>query len=269
MIARHFVVADDLVVPIHNVERTIGALRHAYGAEEGIIAGDQIGGLLQAPAVRGFARHLAAVLAMHGQGLHLRDDGIGDEHAQTIGLHAGCHLAELAFTQSKAAQAGAAHFEVGLLHGEVRRVALEQPISAAWVVRVLVEGHHRITEVVRLLDEGFAFAGHDQAPDVARSLAGDFEAGAIGTETRHARAGELRHLAALIEHGAVVEGPLRHPDPAAWRTGELMREKMRVLHAEAGQHHLAFIRLAVAIGVLVKQHIMPVQDVGAVAVAPG
>jgi hypothetical protein len=67
----HFVVGDDLVVPIDDVDAAVGAVGEGDGAEEGIVAGDEVGELGELPI---------RAVAMHGDGLNLRDDGIGDGH---------------------------------------------------------------------------------------------------------------------------------------------------------------------------------------------
>ena len=75
--AGHFVVADDLVIPVHDVEAAIGAIGHRDRAEEGVVAGEQIGELLGLPI---------RAVAMHGEALHLGGDGVGDGHHQVGAL---------------------------------------------------------------------------------------------------------------------------------------------------------------------------------------
>ena len=67
----HLVVGDDLVVPIDDVDAAVGAVGEGDGAEEGIVAGDEVGELGELPI---------RAVAMHGDGLDLGGDGIGDGH---------------------------------------------------------------------------------------------------------------------------------------------------------------------------------------------
>ena len=197
---------------------------------------------------------------MHFDRVDAVGDRVGDEH------HVGPRRGEgTGFVREReAAQAGAAHRDAGRA-GKLGRVAFELAVGTAGVVGVFVEGHHGVAEVVRLLDERLAFAIEDEAPDVARAVAGDVETAAVGAELRHARLVELHGvlLVAGARDFAVVERALRHPDPAAGRAHELMREKMRILHAEAGQDDRAFVGFAVAVGVFEKGDVVAVLDVAA------
>ena len=273
MCAGNFVVGDDLVVPIDDVDAAVGAVGHGDGAEEGIVAGEEVGGLFEIPI---------RAVAMHGDGLDLGDDGIGDGHHMggwsRVALSQ-CNKGALfrrnratfqraAFDERESAQTGAAHAELGGGR-ELGLVALAQACHAAGVVGVFVEGHDGVAVVVGLLDEGLAFAGHDEAPDVVRAGAGDFEFAAVGAHARH---GAFRPVNHFVGAGAfdlaVVEEALRHPDPAAGGTRELVRKEMRVLHAEAGEDDLALVGLAIAIGVFEQEQVVTVQRVAGIARAP-
>src|SRR5205823_5823243 len=95
------------------------------------------------------------------------------------------------------------------------------------------------------------FAVEHEAPDVARAVARDRELAAVGAKLRHARLVELHGVLFIAgtRNLSVVERALRHPDPATGRAHELMREEMRVLHAEAGEDHGALVGSAVAVRV--------------------
>src|SRR5437899_12008333 len=143
-------------------------------------------------------------------------DRIGD--VKNVAIRTGKTVA--AFAERESAQAGAAHF----LFAELREwgsVRMRHVIAAERIRRAFEEGHHRPTLVVGLLNEDFAETVHGQAPDIARSPADDFEPLAVRRETRQLRLVELGHAANLRFDLRVVERPLRHQNPAAWRAGEL------------------------------------------------
>ena len=126
--------------------------------------------------------------------------------------------------------------------------------------------HRRIPVVIRLLNPGLSLRRHGQAPDIAGTLARDVEIAAVITELRHARLVKL-HLGALgCLHLAVVESTLREPDPTARRPGELMRKQVRILHAKTAEDYLAFVGLAIAIGVAEKNNVRPMLHIDPVLV---
>ena len=161
---------------------------------------------------------IARAVAVDFDRLDFSRDGIGDIHHIGVGLGPGGFV-----RKGEAAQAGAAHFEIGRGPGKLRCIALELRIGAAGIIRVSVEGHRRIAVIIRLLNPHLAFAVDHQSPDIARSLAGDLEVAAVVAEASHAGLIELLLLAVGRAHLAVVERPLRHPNPVAGRARELVR----------------------------------------------
>ena len=191
----------------------------------------------------------------------LRSDRVGDVHHTVVALRPDADIGE-----REAAQTATAHLEIRRLHGELRLIGFRQAVSAAGIERVFMEGHHRVAVVVGLLDEGFPFARQREAPDVTRANARRLEETAIRTETRHAGAREVDLVALRGDDRASIEGSLRKPEPAERRAGELVREKVRVLHAEAGQQDLAGIGLTVGIRVAQENDVMAVLHDGAIFV---
>ena len=265
MVSWHLVVGDDLVIPIDDVDAAIGAVGQAHGAEEGIVAGEEVGELFEAQAGDVALLCIAGLGAVQGDGLHFGGDGVGDGHDVSRFWVAERSL----FDQRQSAQARAAHAKLGRRR-KVRLIALLQRLHAPGVVGILMEGHDGVAVVVGLLDEGFTFAGEDEAPDIVRADAGHLKLAAIRAHAGHAALGVVHHhIAAGFVHFAVVKQALRHPDPAAGSARELMRKQVRVLHAEAGQNDLALVRFAIAIGVFQQQQVVTVQRVAGVAIAPG
>lgn len=113
--------------------------------------------------------------------------------------------------------------------GKVGADSSFEGLHATGVVGVFVEGHDGVAVVVRFLDEGLAFAGDDEAPDVVRAGADDLELAAIGSAFGPCwtSAESDDGIAAGFVDFAVVEKALRHPDPAAGCPRELMRKEVR------------------------------------------
>ena len=252
VIAGDLVMADDLVVPIDDVEATIRPHRHRDRAEERVVAADEVVELLEA-ITRAFA-----VLADR---VHLRGDRIGDVHHAVVALRPDADVGE-----RQAAEARAPHLEIRGLDGERRLVGLRQTVSAAGVERVFMERHHRITIVIGFLDERLAFAGEHESPDIAGTRRGGLEETAVRTEAGHARAREIGDLALGRGDLAGIERALGEPEPTEGRAGELVREEVRVLDAEARQQDLASVGLAVAVGVAQEDDVVTVLDDGAILV---
>ncbi len=127
-----------------------------------------------------------------------------------------------------------------------------------------MERHHRIAVVIGFLDEGFPFRIHDEPPDIAWPLGSDVKLRAVMAKAGHPRPIKL-HLTPLgIAHLSGDECPLRHPDPAARGTGELMRHQMRILGAKPAQDHLALVSFSVVVRIAEKLDLGAMVDVCAV-----
>ena len=72
MRTRHLIVGDDLVVPINDVNAAVGAVGEGDGAEEGIVAGDEVGKLGEAPAESTVALLLSKRSGRRGGGVGWR-----------------------------------------------------------------------------------------------------------------------------------------------------------------------------------------------------
>ena len=212
MITGDLVVADNLIIPVDDVEAAVRTHRHRDRTEERVVAADEVLELLEA---------IARALAMLADRVDLRGDRVGDIHHAVEALRPDADVGE-----RESAQAAAAHLEIRSLHGERRLVRFREAIRAAGVERVFMEGHHWIAVVVSLLDEGFPFARQRQAPDIAGSDARGFEEATIRTEARHTGAREVDLLALRGDDRASVEGSLRKPEPTERRARELVREEM-------------------------------------------
>ncbi len=252
VIAGDFVVADDLVIPVDDVEAAIGPHRHRDRAEERVLAGDEILETLEA---------VAGARAVLADRVDLRGDRVGDIHHAVEALRPDADVGE-----REAAEARSAHLEIRSLHGERRLVGFREAIRAAGVERVFMERHHRVAVVIGLLDEALTLAGEHEAPDIAGADARRFEEAAVRTETGHAGIREVGDVALGGRDLARIERALREPEPAPRGAGELVREEVRILDAEAGQQDLALVGLTVAVGVAKEDDIMAVLDDRAVLV---
>src|SRR5437867_5619104 len=148
MVPRHFVVRNDLVIPVHDVKAAVRAELDRNRAEPRIAATDEVGQVLEAPAVaviaygssRGnealtFLKGSLSLLtsaathaSMQSNGLNHSRDGIGD--VEDVAVLA--RKAVTAFAQRQTAEACAAH----LAFAECRerpRVGTRHVVGAVWV----------------------------------------------------------------------------------------------------------------------------------------
>ena len=247
-----FVVTDDLIIPVDDVKAAIRTHRHGNRTEERVFTGDEVIELFEA---------IARALAMLADRVDLRGDRVGDIHHAIVTLRPDADVGK-----RETAQAAAAHLEIRRLHRERRLIGLREAIGAAGIERVFMERHHGIAVVIGLLDEALPFTGQREAPDVAGTDARRLEEATIRTEAGHTRAREIDLLAFGGDDRTSVEGSLRQPEPTPRRAGELVREKVRVLHAEARQQDLTLVGFTIGVGVTEKDDVVAVLDDGAVLV---
>ena len=221
VIAGDFVVADDLVIPVDDVEAAVGTHGHGDRTEERVLAGDEILETLEA---------VAGARAVLADRVDLRGDRIGDIHHAVEALRPDADVGE-----REAAETRSAHLEVRSLHRERRLVGFRQAVRAAGIEGILMERHHRVPVVIGLLDERLAFTGEHETPDIAGTDARRLEEAAVRTETRHPGVREVGDVALGGRDLAGIEGALGEPEPTPRSAGELVREEVRVLHAEARQ----------------------------------
>ena len=180
VVAGDLVMADDLIIPVDDVEAAVRTHRHRDRTEERVVAGDEVLELLEA---------IARALTMLADGVDLRGDRVGDIHHAVVALRPDADIRE-----REAAQAAAAHLEIRSLYGERRLVGFREAIRAARIEGVFMERHHRVAVVISLLDEALPFARQREAPDITGADARRLEEAAIRTEARHARVREIGHI---------------------------------------------------------------------------
>ena len=254
MIPRHFIVTDDLVIPVHNVHTTVRPHRHRHRPEPLVARLHKIRQPFHLPT----RPRLRA--AVHLDGLNLPDNRIRHQHHITPFRR----IRPARIRQRQPAQPSPAHPEIRTAR-KLRRITLPLSVRASGIIPVIVKRHHRITKVIRLLDEGLPLAVHHEAPDVARAVARDLKLRTIRPEPRHPRLVKLHFLVRPV-HFPGIERPLRQPDPPARRTRELVRKQMRILHPEPRQHHLPLVRLAIPIRVPQQLDVVPVLHITPVLV---
>ena len=129
-----------------------------------------------------------------------------------------------------------------------------------------MERHHWVAVVVGLLDKALPFAGQRQAPDVTGTDARGLEEATIGAEARHAGVREVGDVALRGGDLARIKSALRQPEPTPRGPRELVREKVRILHAEAREQELTLVGFAVTVGVTKKDDVMTVLHDSAVLI---
>ena len=212
VVAGDLVMADDLVIPVDDVEAAIRTHRHRDRTEERVVAGDEIIKVLEA---------ITGALAVLADRVDLRGDRVGDIHHAVVTLRPDADVGE-----GETAEASATHLEIRRLDRERRLIGFSETIRATGIKGVFVERHHRVAVVIGLLDERLAFAGQDETPDITRSRRSGLEDTPVGTEARHACTRKIRHLALGRGDLAGIKGTLREPEPTERCARELVWEKM-------------------------------------------
>ena len=252
VIAGDFVVADNFVIPIDNINRAIRSEGHAHWAEPFIPTGHHIRQPLQAPT---------AAVAVHFDSLNAVNDRIGHQHDVRPFRRKGAG----SIREGQTAQASASHAELSWI-GKFGSITFPLGIGTSGIVGVFMERHHGITKIVGFLDKGLSLTIHGEAPDIAGTVAGDGELRAVGAEFAHPGLVKGGYFSLRAHDLAVIESPLRHPDPASRSAGKLMRKKMGILHPKTCQDNVPFICFAIAVRVLKKDDIMSVLGIAAVPV---
>ena len=266
MRAGYLVMRDDLVVPIDDVEGAVGSERHRDRSEPAVVGGKEVG------------RLRVAVTRPVGRGGHELDrvgDRVGEVEDAGPGRGGAGGRAEKAvgvLRQREAAQAGAAHLGGRERRWHERLVGAEQVLGTGAHPDPGGVGNDRISLVVGLLEEGLPLAAGDESPDVVRPRGEVLERRAVGPETPELALDEGHLGRAVGERRAVwaahlrgVEESLRHEDPAARLAQELVGKQVRVLRAEAREHHFVAVGPTVAVGVAVKADVGAVLDQRSVA----
>ena len=236
MVPRHFVVRDYFVIPVHDVETAVRAGAQCDRAEPFVAGKHKVRQLLVTEA-RSVRRDLDRLNLPRDRIREVELPGVGsgpDATRSSRREEALITLLNLSLVNSAAtgigkrqpAQPRPAHRKLRCRPWKFRRVALPRAARAARIIRVFVKRHHRIAEVVRLLNPRLPVTIEHEAPDVARALRRDVEVAAVIAELRHARLVELLLLARRGLHLAVVERALRKPNPVARRARELVRKQM-------------------------------------------
>ena len=252
MITGDFVVADDFVIPVDDVETAIRSHRHSNRTEEGVVASNEVVELLES---------IARTIAVLTDGVYFRGDRVSDIHHAVITLRP-----DASVRKRQATEARATHLEVRSLDRELRLIGFSQAVGTTGIEPVLMERHHRVAVVVSLLDERFAFAGQHESPDIARANARRLEEATVRAEASHPRAREIGDITLGRGDLTRVEGALSEPEPTPRGAGELVRKEVGVLDAETRQQHLALVGFAVTVGVAKEDDFVAVLHDGAILI---
>ena len=212
VIPRHFVVGDDLVVPVDNVQAAVRPQPHGHRAKPLVARLHKITQLLQ---------FVARAIPMNFDRLDFARDRVGHVHHLGVSLRPNGLIA-----QGQPAQACAAHLEIRRCSRKLRRITFHLRVGTAGIIGVGMERHGGIAIIIGFLNPCFALCIHRQSPDVTRTLAGDLKIRSVCPEPRHAGLVKLDLLAAGIVHFAVIESALGHPHPVAGCACELVGEQM-------------------------------------------
>ena len=180
MIQRHFVVADDLVVEIGDVEGVVGAELEIDGAEPGVVAGEEIwllGGL------RGATREGDVVV------VHLRGDDVADE-----GVIVPFGTPDAAVDVNDPADSGGA---VRVLAHDGREAESIVRLAKTGITSAPNELVDRRAVAVGAVEIAVAIPGEAERIDLAAGVALDL--GAIGTKTKHVAGLEFEAAARNVE----------------------------------------------------------------------
>ena len=266
--ARDFVVRNDFVIPIDDVERAVGAEMHRDRAEPLVVGREKIG----EPLVT-----VARPVGRGARGVDFVREGIGEEEdlcARVAGGRAKRAEESVAILgEREAAESGGAH----QLAAERRRheglVGTEQLARTGAHMNAKRIGDHRVAEIIRLLEERLALAAREQAPDVVRPGGEILKAGAVerkGGEfaliENNLRGTVRKRSATGATDRRIVKQTLRHKDLPAGLAEKLVGKEVGVLRAETGEDNVVTVGAAVGIGVAVEADIGAVLDEGTVFV---
>jgi hypothetical protein len=229
--AGDFVVGDDLVVPIHDIQASIGSEVDGHRPEPFV-------GREQEILALGGQRNSRGILPA-GDDLDFPGDRIGDVKDLLAGPFRGENAA-LVIGQGDPAQTGAAHRLAGRGGREDRGVGPEFFLRSGGVVGAGDEFGDRMAEVVRFLEVFGAVTRDGKAPDVVRSGGEGFEIRAVEFRPGEFALVEGFFRGAIGKRGGfraddirVVEESLRQIEPATWSAFELMGKQVGILHSEA------------------------------------
>ena len=196
MCARHFVVRNNFIIPIDNVERAIGAKVNRNRAKPLVFGGEKVGQFFVTVA-RALGRRLNRVDRV--------GDGVGEEeNLRAIGRR-GAEAAEKSVRilgEGKSAQPRATHLR-GRERWRHQRLIRAQPIfRSRGHPNARLKRNDGIAEIVGLLHKDFAFTRADQTPNIIGSGGETFKIRAIGSEAAKFTLVE-RNFGGAIREGAV------------------------------------------------------------------
>ena len=239
MIARDFVVRDDAVVPVGDVEAAVRAEGDRHRPEHRVRARHEVARLFESPH---------AVFAERCRDrVDFPEDWIRHEKAPVPrrGIRAAFVVANRHPGKPRPAK-------VQPLGGRrmQRRRGVQLRRHKAGVGGVFLEGHHAVTEVIGLVKKDAPGAAVRPGPDVVQPRADDPRVGAVGLHRGDQRLVEIERLSGGVAGFAVIEHALGKDDARARHLRELMRQRVGVLHAETLHQHAPVVRLAVAVFVV-------------------
>ncbi len=226
-----FVVADDAVVEIGDVERAVGAEGEIDGAEPGIVAGKEVG--LLVGLRRGAGEGDVVVIDLGG------DDVAEEEVVVPFGAP------DAAVDVNDAANAGGA---VGVLAHDGGETEAFMRFAKAGVMRTAQELINRGAVAVGAVEVVVAVPGEAEGIDLAS--APELDVGAVRTEAEDVAAVEFEGAAVLALEGGRVVKTVRGIDPAVEAEAEAAAHAVGVFFvAERAEQDLAEVGFAIAVGI--------------------
>ena len=260
MCAGNFVVRDDLVVPIDNIEIPVGAEAGCHGAEPRVSCRHEVFLLdVGRPAV---------LVLRHRDHLDSVGDRVGDVESTTV-IVVFRKFGIPVVGNGNSAQSGAAHDTLFERRWNLRGIGSQLFRGSGRVMGARQELGHGNPEIIGFLEENFPIAIGSKPPDVVRAGGKQFEVAAVAAETRQLALVESDLLRTVCErfsiraaHFGFIEKTLCDIHPSTRCVFKLVGEKVRVLDTETFENRLVFLRLPVVVTVDVVADFLAILDEG-------
>ena len=214
MFARDFVVRNNFVVPIDDVEAVIWTEMNSNWSEPWVVTSQEV--------IEFGKLNFTIYLMLHADRLHFTGDGIGDEHGiSPWSLESVCMIAG----QGKAGKSGATHGEIGNRWREWR-IGLHFFITNAWIRRTILKRDYRVFTVVGLLDKDVALRVKHQTPNIVKANTYGFKDRAIGAKASEFAIIKSNRWLVAGNNLRHIEGTLRESNPTTRHQGKLVRHEM-------------------------------------------